>query len=145
MKIILTQDVLKIGNKYDVKEFSDGYAQNVLIAKGLAIRATQAELAKLEIRKKNLLKKQDEENKAFEELISQLGGKTITLKVKANEKGHLFQAVRKDEVIKIIKEITSVELDEENIIFPKPIKEIGSHSITIKKGERSGVCTIHIA
>ncbi|HQC46340.1 MAG TPA: 50S ribosomal protein L9, partial [Candidatus Paceibacterota bacterium] len=52
MKVILLTDVPKIGNRYDVKELKDGFAQNALIAKGLAVLATKSELAKIENRKK---------------------------------------------------------------------------------------------
>ncbi len=56
MKVILLTDIPKVGNKYDVKEFKEGYAQNVLLAKGLAILATPGELVKIEDRKKKMLK-----------------------------------------------------------------------------------------
>jgi hypothetical protein len=47
MKVILLTDVPKVGNRYDVKDFADGYAKNVLIAKGLAELATPHALMKL--------------------------------------------------------------------------------------------------
>ena len=70
MKVILLTDIPKVGNKYDVKDFKEGYAQNVLLAKGLAILATKAELAKLEDRKRQSQKKKEEENNLFENLIA---------------------------------------------------------------------------
>ena len=48
MKVILLKDVPKIGQRYDIKDFADGYARNALINKGLAIQATPAELAKID-------------------------------------------------------------------------------------------------
>ncbi len=56
MKVILLTDIPKVGNKYDVKEFKEGYAQNVLLSKGLACLATKSELAKLDDRKNKLKK-----------------------------------------------------------------------------------------
>lgn len=138
MKVILLKDVIKVGNKYDVKEFADGYAQNVLIAKGLAIRATPHELGKLEERKKSLNKKKEEENKLFNDMIAKLKDQVIVLKIKSNEKGHLFRAVQKEEISKLIKDITNQDIDIDNIIFKNVIKEVGNHTIILKKGEISG-------
>ena len=111
MKIILLADIPKIGNKYDVKDFKDGYAENVFLSKGLAVLATSAELAKLEDRKKQIQKKKEEEMNSFTNLISSVGNKVITIKAKANDKGHLFKAVGPHHVAKAIKETTGIEID----------------------------------
>ncbi len=142
MKVILTKDVVKIGNKYDVKEFSDGYAQNVLISKGLAIRATPVELAKLEERKKAQLKRKQDEDKQFNDVIAKVKENNIVLKIKSNEKGHLFRSVQKDEIVKIIKDLTSYDISLENITFKNVIKEVGHHTVLIKKGDVSGEFSI---
>ena len=90
MKVILLTDVPKIGNRYDVKELKDGFAQNALIAKGLAILATKSELAKIENRKKETDQKKALGNRLFEEILSKVNDKEIIIKAKANDKGHLF-------------------------------------------------------
>lgn len=141
MKVILITDIPKVGNKYDVKDFKEGYAQNVLLSKGLAILATKSELQKLEDRKRQAEKRKNDEMKTFNELISRVGNKTITIKAKANEKGHLFKAVGPHDVILAIKEITGIELDEHFIIMDH-IKTLGSHTISIKKGDKRGECEI---
>lgn len=143
MKVILLTDIPKVGNKYDVKDFKEGYAQNVLLSKGLACLATKQELAKLEDRKKAMAKKKEEENKLFADLISSVGDKVITIKAKANEKGHLFKAVGPIDVVKAIKEITGIEIDDKSIKM-EPIKSIGKHTIFIKKGEQKGECQISV-
>jgi large subunit ribosomal protein L9 len=144
MKVILLKDVLKVGNKDSVLDFADGYAQNVLISKGLAVRATPHELQKLEDKKKKLQAKKDEENKLFEEMISTLSKKDITLKLKSNEKGHLFSSVKKSDILNKLSEYVSFDIDEDSIVFPKPIKEVGIHSVMIKKGDRSGTLSLKI-
>jgi len=141
MKVILLTDIPKVGNKYDVKDFKDGYAENVLLSKGLACLATKAELAKLEDRKKKIQKKKEEEIKSFESLISSVSDKTITIKAKANEKGHLFKAVGPHDVINAIKEISGIEIDEHSLIMDH-IKTLGSHTVSIKKGDKRGECKI---
>ena len=144
MKVILLSDIHKVGKKDDVREFADGYAQNVLISKGLAIFASAHELQKLEERKKKSNRIKEEEAKTFSELISAVNQKPIILKLKTNGKGHLFFAVPKKDVVKAIKDTTGANIEEEFIIFPKPIKEIGSHHIEIKKGGNTGKCIVTV-
>jgi len=141
MKVILLTDIPKVGNKYDVKDFKEGYAQNVLLAKGLACLATKTELAKLEDRKKQMQKKKEEEIELFNNLISSVGNKVIIIKVKANEKGHLFKAVGPHDVFLAIKEFTGIEIDEKSLMM-EHIKTLGSHTISIKKGDKKGECQI---
>ena len=143
MKVILLTDIPKVGNKYDVKDFKEGYAQNVLLAKGLACLATKAELAKIEDRKKQLERKKIEEVQSFKNLISSVDGKLITIKVKANEKGHLFKAVGSHDVVHAIKEITGIEINE-NSLNMEHIKTLGSHTVAIRKGDMKGECKIEV-
>jgi large subunit ribosomal protein L9 len=141
MKVILLADIPKVGNKYDVKDFKEGYAQNVLLSKGLACLATKAELAKLEDRKRVIEKKKQEETKTFSDLISSVSDKTITIKAKANEKGHLFKAVSPHDVIVAIKEISGIVIDEQSLVMDH-IKTLGPHTVSIKKGDKRGECKI---
>lgn len=141
MKVILLTDIPKVGNKYDIKDFKEGYAQNVLLAKGLACLATKAELAKLDDRKRQIEKKKEEETKSFTNLIASVGNKIITIKAKANEKGHLFKAVGPHDVVLAIKEISGVEIDEKSLKMDH-IKNLGLHTISIKKGDKRGECQI---
>ncbi len=143
MKVILITDIPKVGNKYDIKEFKEGYAQNVLIAKGLAILATPGELSKLADKKAQIERKKNEEMKNFESIISSVNNTSIEIRVKANEKGHLFKAVSPHDVKQAIKEISGVEIDENTIIM-EHIKELGVHKVIIKKGTKSGSCEIII-
>ena len=143
MKVILLTDIPKIGNKYDVKDFKEGYAQNVLLAKGLACLATKAELQKLEDRKKQMEKKREEEKESFKNLISKIDNTIVTIKVKANEKGHLFKSVGASDVISAIKEITGIVMDEKSLKM-EHIKTVGLHTISIKRGDEKGECQIKI-
>ncbi len=144
MKVILTADVPKVGNRYDVLELKQGYAQNVLISKGLAVIATPGELSKLADKKSQIERKKTEEMKNFESIIASVNNTRIEIKVKANEKGHLFKSVNANDIAKAIKEVIGVEIDENAIIIIDHIKEIGSHMVEIKKGNKKGKCEIMV-
>jgi large subunit ribosomal protein L9 len=98
-------------------------------------------LAKLDQRKKEMDKKKDEEAKIFNELIASVNNKKIILKVKANEKGHLFKSVSARDVKEAIKENSKIEIDEKTIIMDH-IKELGVYSIFIKRGDKVGKCEV---
>ena len=140
MKIILTTDVPKVGNRYDLKELKDGYA-NILIAKGVALLATPKALSLLSVKKAQTEKKREDEMKMFEAIIASIDNKKIEIKAKANDKGHLFKSVGSKDVVEAIKNETGVEIDESSIIM-NHIKELGSHTIEIKKGNKKGKCEV---
>lgn len=137
MKIILLKDIAKVGKKYDVKNIADGYAQNMLIPRGLAVAASAEVLKRIEIEKGR-----DEGEKRLRvdlllKNLSDLDGVTVTLMEKANEKGHLFAGVHTAEIMPAIQKQTRLQIDAEHIVLDKPIKEVGVHSIEVKVGKKS--------
>ncbi len=143
MKIILLEDVPKVGNRYDVKTFKDGFAQNVLIARGLAILATSKALSRLDDKKDLINKKKDQKIKTFTDLIKSLESKKLMIKVKCNEKGHLFKSVNSSDIVEVVKSETGLIINE-NDIDTGHIKELGKHIIKLKNGEKEGKFEIDV-
>lgn len=137
MKIILLKDVKKVGKKYDIKNISDGYAQNLLIPQGLAVAATVDVLKRVELERSRDEGEKKVRHELLLENLKQLDGVTITMIEKANEKGHLFAGVHKPEIIPAILKQTRIQIDEEHLVLEKPIKEIGIHSLEVKAGNKS--------
>jgi len=144
MKIILLKDVAKVGKKYEVKNISDGYAQNLLIPKGLAVAATADVMKRIELERA----RDEGEKRVHMELLlknlKEVEGKTITLTEKANEKGHLFAAINKPEVILAIHKQTRIQISPDNMMLDKHIKEVGNHEIELKAGDKSVKFTLVI-
>jgi large subunit ribosomal protein L9 len=143
MKVILLRDIPRVGNRNEVKDFKEGYAQNVLISKGLAILATPQALAKLTAEKAELDKKKEKEIEAFNKLVSSIEHSVVTVVAKANEKGHLFKQVSAADVAQAILKSAGVEIDPTTIVLGS-IKELGEYKVKIKKGERGGEVTINV-
>ncbi len=126
MKVILLKDVAKIGKKGEVKEVNQGHATNFLLPRGLAkpvnegqiahIKKEQAQHAETALMRQEL---------AIKDLVS-LKGKTIIIKGKSNDKGHLFSQIHADEILKAIKEQGGVALPAAALTLPHPIKETGA-------------------
>jgi large subunit ribosomal protein L9 len=132
MKVILLSDIRKIGKKHEVKNVSDGHALNLLIPKGLVEPATPGALKKLECVKVEL----ERHNKVQEELLLKnldaIKDSTVTIKGEANEKGHLFKGIHKEEIVSEIEKETRISLHSDYLELEKPIKELGTHELSIK-------------
>jgi len=136
MKVLFLENVAKKGRKYEVKDVADGFGRNFLIPRKLAELATEKSIARVE----KLRSKQDSERKVQEDLLMKNLGDlkevNITMTEKANEKGHLFAGIHKEELIPVIKEQTHLDVDADHIILDHPIKEIGEHEIEIVVGDK---------
>ncbi len=143
MKVILLTDIPKIGNKYDIKDFKEGYAQNVLLSKGLACLATPKELQKIESIKKAQKQKREEEIANFENLLNELNNKMVVLKAKSNEKGVLFKAITSKDICLAIKENNGLDIKEEYLKM-EHIKSLGKHAIVIKMLDKSGEFSVFV-
>jgi len=136
MKVILLQDIPKIGRKYEVKDVADGYARNFLIPREMALYATPQEVKRIEAMKTKYEKERKEKEEMLQESLTQLEGKVLTIKAKANEKGHLFAGIGKEEISAFLKEEIKTYIPAEYIKLPRPIKEIGEYKITISVGDK---------
>ena len=138
MRVIFLKDIPRVGKKYDIKEVNDGYAINFLLPRKLAVVATPKAVAELEMKKKEIAIEREVQEDLLMKNLEEIKGKVVTIKVKADEKGHLFAQVHKEEIIDGMKEQHHADISEEFIILKKPIKEIGEFEILISiKGKES--------
>ena len=136
MKIILLQDVAKVGRKNDIKEVSDGFARNFLLGQGRAIIATPGNLAKIEGLKKGKDEQQAKTLSSAQQLIETLHDKPIQIRAKASEEGHLFAALHEKELAAEIKKQFGLDIALDLIDLPKPLKQLGEHKIALRLGDR---------
>ncbi len=138
MKVIFLHDVARVGKKHDIKEISDGYATNFLLPRKLAIIATPKAVAELELRKKEIAIEREVQESLLLKNLEAIKGQVITLKGKANDKGHLFSAIHLKEIVVAMKAQNHADIGEEFIVLEKPIKEVGEFEIPISiKGKKS--------
>lgn len=144
MKIILLHDVPKVGKKYEIKEVSPGFAENLLIPKGFSVPATPEAVKRLQERKK----REEDEKAVREELLKNslksLDGGTIELKTRVSDKGHLFSSVHKEDIAKTLFEQKHLEIPAESIVLDRNIKEVGEHKITVRVGESQVSLTLKV-
>ena len=131
MKVILLQDVKKVGKKGDVIEASDGYARNFLFPRKLAQEANDSNMHILNNKKENERKLKLAQLEAAQKLAGELKGKEITIKAKAGESGKLFGAITSKDVAELIKAQYKIEVDKKKIVMDT-IKLAGGYEIEVK-------------
>jgi len=130
MKIILLQPVKNLGNTGEIVDVKPGYAMNYLIPKKLAVKATPIKLREISEKKRLQQERAERDKKKMASLEKKLAGKTIEIKTKANEVGHLFGSIQQKEISDKLKEI-GFKVNESKIILKEPIKKIGEYDIEI--------------
>lgn len=131
MKVILTKDVKAQGKKGDLINVSDGYANNFLIPKGLAVLATAQALNELEGKKgAEQYRKNMEEQKA-ENIKERLKDIKISLKAKAGKEGKLFGSITSKDIADELKKQYNITVDKRKIDLPDGIKTCGIREVNV--------------
>ncbi|MGL5648239.1 MAG: 50S ribosomal protein L9 [Clostridium sp.] len=131
MKVILLQDVKKIGKKGEVINASDGYARNFLFPKKLAKEATDANMHILNNQKENERKQKLAEIEAAQKLAGELKGKEVKITGKVGDNGKLFGAITSKDVATEINKVYNVNIDKKKIVM-ETIKVAGGYEIEVK-------------
>jgi len=131
MKIILLDDVAKVGRRGEVREVSDGYARNFLIPKKLALAATSGNLQNLDHIKKQQDAKAGRIRDEAETLRQRIEGLTYEERRQASEEGKLFGSVTAQDLVEFLGR-QGVKVERRRIHLDEPIKTLGSSSVPIR-------------
>jgi len=135
MKVVLTKDVDKLGEAWEIKEVAKGYARNFLLPRNLAVLATKNALEKAKSEQKFKVQKKQKAGKELEKVAKDLGGLTINLSQKATKTGALFASITKRKLAQaIIKATKLTKLDSKKVQLDKPIKKVGDYKVKVKLG-----------
>ena len=138
MKVILLKDVPNVGRKYEVKDLAEGFVINMLIPRKQAEIATASALKRVEKEVKQAVDDKRVQEILLAKDLEKLSSLIIEVKEKANDKGHLFAGIRKEELIEKIKAQTNLTILAEHVLMEKPIKEVGEFVIPLKVGDKRG-------
>ena len=144
MKVVLLQDVKKMGKKGDIVEVSDGYGRNVLIRKGLGVEGTRANLNTAAQRQESKVFK---DKVAADEAIimaAQLKKVKVVIKVKSGEDGRVFGSVTGKDISDALKAQYKFDLDKKNIRLKNPIKTVGEYDVEVWVHQQT-TSTVHVS
>lgn len=130
MKVVYTKNISKAISASEIKEVADGYAQNFLFPKGLALPATKENINKINSKKKRREKNSVLDLAKTEKLARQIKGLEINFKENANEKGTLFASISEKEVCREL-EKNNIKINPKNFKLNQHIKEVGEHEVVV--------------
>ena len=131
MKVLLLQDVYKLGRAGDVKKVANGYGRNYLIPQGFAVLATpgamaQAETIRVEADKQRAIV--NEEMSGVSELLKDV---TLTFPARASETGRLYGSINTRMIVDAVNEKVGTELTHRQV-DSQPLRMIGEHTVNIR-------------
>lgn len=132
MKVILTENLPKLGEVGDVCDVADGYARNYLLPQGFAIVATEGTLAQVD----NLKRQEARRRKrvrgdavSFKEAIEEL---SLAFTAKVGETGRLYGSITSSDIAERIEEVTGREMDRRKIVLDNPLRELGRFEVPVR-------------
>ena len=132
MRVILRREVAGLGRPGDVKDVADGYAQNFLLPRGLAVEATAGEMKVLARARDAKRAKEDRAHADAEELAKRLSETTLMFRLKAGEQGKTFGSVTSKDIADALKKQHKVDIDKTKVHLPEPLKSLGAHKVEIR-------------
>jgi large subunit ribosomal protein L9 len=132
MKVILTEDIEKLGDTHEVVEVASGYARNYLLPRSLAIPATPSALSNLENMKRVGERRNARQKTAAEGVAAQLQNQTIIMDAKIGTGGRLYGSISNADIAAQVKKSLGIELDRKIINLAEPIRETGLYKVPVK-------------
>ncbi len=130
-KLILNQNVEKLGVAGDVVDVKPGFARNYLLPKSIAILWTDRAEAQIKLTKAAVAHRKIENEQVAVQIKEKLESEVITVVASAGSSGKLFGAVTATKLVDVIKEQFGFTIDKHKVTFSSPIKNIGSGTATI--------------
>lgn len=131
MEVLLVKDVKRLGKAGDIKKVADGFARNYLIARGLAVVATEGAKRSTAVQKAISEQRDERVRTDNSALAERLGEISIVFKVKASEKGRLYGSVTAADIAAAIEKQTGHPIDKRKVELGEPIHILGTHKVPV--------------
>ena len=131
MKVILLENVKRIGSIGEVIEVKRGYARNFLIANKKALYASKENVAQVEKIKSDLSQKDNEKKKKAVQISEQINGKEYSVKKLSTENNELYGSVKPTEIAKLIQEENKIDITPSMIQPVEEIKSLGKFKVKV--------------
>ena len=127
MKVVLLEDVKKVGKKGEIVEVSDAYGRNVLIKKGLGLEGTATNVNNAKQKQESIA-----HNKAVANDEAKILAAQLTIKVRMGEEGRVFGSVTAKDISDAAKAQYKVDIDKKKIEIKEPLKTLGVHDVLVR-------------
>ena len=130
MKVILTTNVKKLGKVGELVNVKDGYARNFLLPNKMALRENKKNLEYYEKIKEEIKINENNKLEQAKQTIENIKKLNIEFSKEADEKGQLYGAISKKEILNFLKD-NEVKIHSDDIVLSEQIRSIGEHEIVV--------------
>lgn len=130
MKVILLEDIPRVGHEGDVIDVADGYLRNYLEPRGLAVKATRGAIKDLENRREAIERRDEQKRLQAHRKAEELREQRIVVRAPTGEGGRLHGSVTTGQIAEAAEEQLKVIIDRRDIDIPEPIRQTGDYLIT---------------
>ena len=131
MKVILLENIRKIGSIGEIIDVKRGFARNFLISKKKALFASKANIKEVEVIKQELNKKDQEKKKQAKSIQEKIKNKIVEIKKLSTENKELYGSVKPTEISKVLEDNEKIKINPSLIQPVKEIKSLGEFKVTI--------------
>ncbi len=139
MKVILTENLYKVGEAGGIVEVKDGFARNYLLPQGKAVKADKGNMMRIEAIKKRAEEARLRLLSELKESASVLEGKTLEFEMNSDKDGKLYGSVSDVEIIAKIKDVFGLEIKRRMVELPERIKNVGEFQVILHFGPEVAV------
>ena len=132
MKLILKEDISKLGRKGDIVNVAKGYGRNYLIPKNMAMVATTKNVTMAERMQQKRQAVLEESSELADSIQQALADAHLVISQTSTDEGTLYAAVTNAQIIESIEKFSTFKLEEHQVIVENQVKEIGLHTIKIQ-------------
>ncbi|MHB9134530.1 MAG: 50S ribosomal protein L9 [Armatimonadota bacterium] len=132
MKIILTEEVIGLGEPGTIVDVAPGYARNFLVPRKLAVYANSASAKEMEHHRKRLDRKRERLQDAAKTTVGRINDQTVTIDTRAGKDGKLYGSITMSDVAAAIEAQLGVTVDRRKIQTSEPIRSLGTHPVEVR-------------
>lgn len=144
MKILLKEDVEKLGLAGEVHKVADGFGRNFLIPRGLGVIATPDVIKQAEKWRERAALRRAQIRSEYATLFDKVNGLRVEFEAKAGEKGKLYGSITSQEIAAKINQTLGITIDRRDVLSD-PLRQLGDHQVTVRlSGEFQPQVTVAI-
>lgn len=129
MKVILLEDIPRVGHEGEIIDVADGYLRNYLEPRGLAVIATKGAIKDLENRRQAIARRDEQKRQRAQDKAEELRNERIVVRAPTGEGGRLHGSITTGQIAEAAEEQLGVVIDRRDIDIPEPIRETGDYLI----------------
>jgi large subunit ribosomal protein L9 len=132
VRVMLTQDVERVGKAGDIKDVADGYGRNFLFPRKLAVPARHGVEAEAKRLRDATARKETKDRTEAQALADEISNKTVVVRLKVGAEDKAFGSITNQDVAAALKAQHRVDIDRHKIEIKEPIKTLGEHQVPLR-------------